>query len=458
MAADLTTAPAADSAVLIAIKLNAIWRIKSGDSYGVTSDAKEVTTDSFDSTLAYIAAAPQETSGKLLAGVKPLYRLVGASAAYPDNMDTTQVEQNYIKDGILGYVWEKSTFLPGMVELLSVNYKQAGDPGRGSHAFILSMDIMHKQKPWSGRIVNGRIGYAYPRFNVNEALVSASGGGVTVKSNANTGGAVWEWWWGGEEFINDFDYGRQLSMAVYCETGQALQETGDKYGTSNIPLYARHPSPTLSVVNLSSNQQSTRAIPIEWTPDQHGGGKDNAIIYANAKIGKNLVLNWRGPDAINRNWPVALYESVYEGPPFSIVNVEAPTAYLNSKFSVYYKYDPKSDSLTLIHAKDAKVNISGGGADGLILASGHGPDAIGMGVYKNDPNAGIVLYDDSGPSVGNYGAGFSKWGIVYRSSVSARWTFRSWIITDRVQNIQRDFHQLYVWNVKSRDLKPHEGN
>jgi len=363
----------------------------------------------------------------------------------------------YQSSELLGYVWTKETPYPGMIELLRTDDIRGSNVGSRMHALISGGDSLRKPEALTGYRVASAVGSAYPRLNVNEVLVAVSGGGVTIKSNANTGGAVWEWWWGGKEFINDFDYGRQLSMAVYCETGQALQEAGDKYGTSNIPLHERHPSPTIELKNLTPSQQSTRAIPLEWTPDEHGGGRNNPVIYANAKIGKNISLDWRGPDNVDRNWPVVMYESVYEGPAFTVVNVEAPTAYLVPEFSTYYKYDPKTDTLTPVAATHAKVNISGGGADGLIIASGRGPDAIAMGVYKNDPNAGIVVYDDSDQTQGHYGATFSKWGIVYRSAVSEKWSFRSWIVTDHVRNIQSDFHQLYVWGVTSRDLKPATG-
>jgi hypothetical protein len=449
---------AADSSGLLAVKLNTLWRIKIGSTYGLTATPQDLQKVVVDTALGYVAASSQDLNGNPLQGVKPLYRLVNNSALHADDMEATSIgEGGYSERGILGYLWTQQAAYPGMVELLRVYDATGGSVHAGSHSLLAAGDSLHKTEAPNGYSVEGSLGYAYPRYLSAEVLVPVSGGGVTVKSNANAGGAVWEWWWMGKEFINDFDYGRQLSMAVYCETGQALQEAGDKYGNPTIPVYARHPSPTLYVRNSSTNRQSTRAIPVEWTPDEHGGGKDNAVIYANAKIGKELTLDWRGPDNVDRQWSVALYESVYEGPSFTVANVEAPTAYLNPEFSNYYKYDPKSDTLTPVTANHSKVNISGGGADGLIIAAGPGPDAIAMGVYKNDPNAGIVLYDDSGPSDGHYGPHFSKWGIVYRSALSPQWRFRSWIVTDRVKNIQKDFHQLYIWGVTSRDLKTDAG-
>jgi hypothetical protein len=195
-------------------------------------------------------------------------------------------------------------------------------------------------------------------------------------------------------------------------------------------------------------------VPVEWLPDHFSGGSNNPVIYPQVALGKELTLNWHGPDHVDRKWPVALYESIYEGPALPVATVEAPTAYLTAEFTTYYKYDPKTDSLTPITIYHDKVNVSGGTASGVIIASGAGADAVAMGVYINDPNAGLVIYDNAGPSGGKFGSSFSKWGVVYRSGLIPKWTFRSWIATDNVRNIQSYFHQLYLWHVTSRGDSP----
>lgn len=360
-----------------------------------------------------------------------------------------QSEGGYSSEGILGYPWTQSA-KPGLVPILRTQGAQS--PGRyaGNHALISSGDALHAKEALADYAPDGTLGYGYARYpGDRDSLVSVSAGGVTIKSNADTGGSVWEWLWHGKQFINDYDYGRQLSMAVYA-FGKALQETGDKYGGPKIPVYNRHPSPTL-YVKTSGNEQSSRAVPIDWSPDNLKGGKDNAVIYPDVKIGKDVTLNWVGPDGVDRNWPVVLYESVYEGPAIPVATIEAPTAYLTAEFTTYYKYDPVKDELSPIKALHTKVNVSGGGANGLIVASGTDPNAIAFGVYENDPNAGIVLFDNSGPGGGQYGSSFSKWGVLYRSTVRPNWKFRTWMATDTVPRIKEYFRQLYLWKVTSRD-------
>jgi hypothetical protein len=399
-----------DSPALVGIKLDTVWRVKHESAYLVTSTMQAPATNGETQALYYVSSSSRDIDGKPLSNMLPLSQL-GIQGG----------EQQLLS----GFVWSNLEGYPGITAVSGLYDKT------------------------SRKLVSG---FAYRRA-AGERLTSVSGGGVTVKSNKSAGGAVWEWWWHGKQFINDYDYGRQLQMALYTDDGKALEEAGDKYGTPDVPAYARHESPTLYVENSAVNHQSSRAVPIEWSPEGHSGGMSNAIIYANAKIGKEITLDWIGPDKVDRQWPVIMYESVYEGPPFPAVSIEAPTAYLNAEFTTYYKYDPRTDSLTPLAVDHSKVNVSDGGVGSVIIASGPGPDAIAMGIYMNDPNAGVVIYDNSGPSQGKFGSSFSKWGVVYRSGVTPVWKFRTWIATDQVHNVQKYFRQLYLWGVSSRGEK-----
>lgn len=441
------TVVSADPSELVGIKLGTLWRIKQAGRFEITASIPPPACGSGCDALYYAPASPTDLSGRPIPDLGPLYRLKRGADAHDDDIGiVTQTSDGYSAGGNLGYVWTKADGHPGVAPVI----RAAADGGTGAAAHTL----MLPGETINGFSASGTLGYAYPRELRAETLVSVSQGDVTVKSNASTGGAVWEWWWKNRQFVNDYDYGRQVSMAVYTDDGKALEEGGDEFGGPDIPLYARHPSPTLHLRNSDAQRQSSRAVPVEWLPDHFSGGPNNPVIYPMVVLGKELTLNWHGPDHVDRKWPVALYESIYEGPALPVATVEAPTAYLTAEFTTYYKYDPKSDSLTPITINHDKVNVSGGTASGVIIASGGGPDAVAMGVYVNDPNAGLVIYDNAGPSGGKFGSSFSKWGVVYRSGLIPKWTFRSWIATDNVRNIQSYFHQLYLWHVTSRGDSP----
>ena len=172
--------------------------------------------------------------------------------------------------------------------------------------------------------------------------------------------------WSGIQFINDFDYGRQISSAFGAIGGPGGQannptENGDKYGGGpspeddgtkhGTPLLLRHGSPCLSITT-NGNVQSTRAIPLEWDPDKFGGGRDHPVIYPNVQLGKNLTLGW-SKDGVTR--PIALYQTVLSSPAtMDRVQIEAPSAYLLARFNNYYIYFPEVG-----HSQSTQLHKSG---------------------------------------------------------------------------------------------------
>lgn len=322
------------------------------------------------------------------------------------------------------------------------------------------------RKPSAYYVPDGAAGSGYALFSGKDPVLEpVSGGRVLAKSNLAAGCALWEWWWNGFQFINDYDYGRQVQVALYpAEGGSALGEAGDVYGVPSIGRNARHPSPCTAFAaqrSTSSPRQVTAAAPLEWCPEYYGGGPDHPIVYPAVRLGKILTLNWKGPDKVERNWPVALFQTVINSPAIQRATVEAPTGYLNSEFNTYYHYDPATRTLTqdalaeirAITARGLGYNVKQpAGPRAVILAAGTGNAATAMGIYINDPHSGFVFYDGSlGASHGQSGSNFVKWEVHYDGPISAQaWTYNTWIMTDTVQNILADMNRLYAWGVSSR--------
>jgi hypothetical protein len=78
-----------------------------------------------------------------------------------------------------------------------------------------------------------------------------------------------------------------------------------------------------------------------------------------------------------------------------------------------------------------------------------------MAIYNNSEHASVVLYDGSrGADKGQFGSNFAKASFVWtgpipEGSPTNPWTFDSWIITDTLENVQKDVALLYSWGVKS---------
>ncbi len=456
------------------IVLDTVWEMQLGIDYTSSTSPTERNLHPHVGIF-YIPSQNKDSAKVTIPGLVPLYRLLNQSAT--DHMDSTIAgEGGFTTEGILGYVWSNGAAKPGISGLTRYYDIQPQSPNAGDHATVVDPSpVAHSQALSYYALDVTPLGYGYVRYpGTDRSLASVSGGGVEVKSNVATGCAVWEWWWHGIEFINDYDYGRQLSTAMYPDYGSprsALQEAGDQYGYGDpgvLNVDTAHPAPCVSI-KTSGSSQSTAAVPLDWNPASFGGGLDNPVIYPDVTIGKTITLDWVGPDRVDRNWPVALYQTVITAPSMSgSAVVEAPTGYLNSPFNYYYYYQATNHSFTPVSYSTVQavsgstgydVPGSGSGPQAVILASGSAPTSPAMGVFMNSPNAGFVFYDNStggciSPPVGSscqYSSNFTKWEVHYDGGITpGPWTFNTWVMTDTLQNVESYINQFNTWGVKSR--------
>lgn len=460
------------------VELNVLWRILLGTDYASTVSSTVAAANAPYSGLYYIAASSTDVTGTALAGVQPLYSLVNSQGT--DHMDSlTAGEGGYSTLSTLGYVWTSPGSQAGLSNIFRVYDSQSGSPNAGDHATAVEAAPIPHAENLAYYSPDGPIGNAYARFpGTDNVLAWMTAGGVTAKSNLAVGCALWEWWWSGTEFINDYDYGRQIQIALYpAGSNSALSEAGDQYGGPTINVDARHPSPCVSFsTNLGSNSpnQATAAVPLDFLPANFGGGPNNPVIYPYERLGKSLTLNYVWTDGVNHNWPVALFQTVINSAAataaFPAV-VEAPTGYLNSSFNTYYYYRPTTGALTQVpqttvycdtfgytptngcpqNSPTTGYDVPGVGPGAVILANGPGPNAMAMGVYVNEQYTQFVLYDNStGTSGGQSGSNFAKWEVRYDGGISVpTWTYNTWIMTDTLQNVLAYINQLCSWNVQS---------
>lgn len=184
-----------------------------------------------------------------------LYRLYNSS--WIDHMENLSQILGWTTEGILGYPF--TTQITGTSGI-----------GRLWNSSIQDHATVQCQESFPGYVSEGcgstGLGFGYPRyFTSNTNLLSLSGGEITIKSNRVAGGATWELWWNGKQFLNYYDYGRQLQGAVFWKTSGTAPlhnptEAGDQYATPSIPVRRRHGSPLLTASN-SGLTQTTKSIP-----------------------------------------------------------------------------------------------------------------------------------------------------------------------------------------------------
>jgi hypothetical protein len=467
-----------------AINLNILWEYVSGTDYTTTVNPTERDANAPYLGLYYIPNSATDASGNSLSSVQPLYRLLNSSGT--DHMDSpTAGEGGYQTQQTLGYDWTQGNVQVGLSPIFRMYNAQPGTPGAGDHATTVEASPLPHPQNLAYYQPDGPLGYGYARYpGTDNALAWQTGGGIIIKSNLAVGCALWEWWWNGVQFVNDYDYGRQIQISLYPGLNNntvrsALGEAGDMYGGPSIPVDARHPSPCVSFstgVSSTGPYQTTATVPLEFLPANYGGNSNTPIIYPSVLLGKTITLDWIGPDNTDRQWPVALFQTTISSPAINPGTVEAPTGYLTSQFNNYFSYNPAAAKSGSNPAQQPTATVycytygylPGGnpntptcptngdnqlglspGPQAVILSSGTSPTSTAMAIYINDVNAGFVLYDSSyGTSGGQFGSNYAKWEVNYYSGVNVSgspWTFNTWIITGPMQNVITDIDQLYAW-------------
>ncbi len=331
-------------------------------------------------------------------------------------------EGGYSLEGTLGHIFTTSqAHLAPMTRWYHPTYEDHIEPFQGENLSSL------------GYIYEGIVGYGFPRYGLScETNYSLSGGGVTIKANEQAGGAISELTWNGKQFVNNYDYGRQIQIAFnFTNTVEYDNptEAGSIYGCPGIVAapYAQG-SPILYVTSTGSTLK-TKTHPLQWIPENWGGDIDRPVMWKGT-IEKEVTLNY------DTSYPAHVIKWV------SILNVpagdvtgegawELVTAYLTSDFDKLYTFDAKNNVLTdktSIVPNNACYGAPGvtvpGDADykpdsgGVINATANGNYALAA--YRTRTNgynffAHCKILNSQGG--GKYGPDTTKWTVIDRDSI-----------------------------------------
>jgi hypothetical protein len=300
----------------------------------------------------------------------------------------------------------------------------------------------------------------------SSSLLPLTAGGVTVRSNASAGGSVWSWVWNGIEFINTFDFGREMQSSLFpgdtknsnpTEAGDAFSRRADRRGS---PLYS---------LSNRANTQSSRAIPLEFNPQNFGGSPGHPVVWKDVTMGKGLTLNFKNLG------PVGQYSTYIKlDIPKSLpkAQVEIPSIYVPGKFNVYWTYDAAKQTLTPVSAqvpdgcatKPPKgYTYKTFGFGGVIVSDGTDVStAHAMAIYGvNRSEGGSVNYftlwsltkvteckQKPGTGPGDFST--SKLAAVYGPDTvsTGENTYRTWVMTGSINNVTSYMRSLYAARVK----------
>lgn len=270
---------------------------------------------------------------------------------------------------------------------------------------------------------SGTLGYGWPRYGTAcEVPLQLVGNSVTIAANLAAGGAISQLHWNGKQFINNFDYGRQIQTAFNLSPileEDNPTEAGDKYGCPGIvPNGWGHGSP-LVLQSIQQKTLSTAVHPLQWKPEAFGGGSDRPVRWKGT-IGKTVKLD-QFSDSKIIDWSVQVSFPMAQ----SQVNMEILTAYLNSEFNRFWVINGQTNSLTEVTGSIptgdcVKIsNIPGvttPSKGGVVISTAD--SLYALGIYRNATDNGFGLCKFSGGG-GTTGSGTSKWNVLQRPIQSA---------------------------------------
>lgn len=380
-----------------------------------------------------------------IAGTHPLYWLYQPSVG--DHMDSTLPnEGGYLNLGVLGYPYDAQQSATTPVWRLF-----------NSSTLDHATGQMAESIP--GYASEGSLGYGYPRYYLQHAenLVTVTAGGVTIKANPVAGGAIWELWWDGLQFINDWDYGRQLQSAVFwLPAGSPLHnptQAGDKYATPSDPWPWWHGAPVVTV-SPSGTTLTTRSIPLEWDPDLWGGDQDTPVLWRGWELGEELTLAFNG-------WPRVIKAVTHLTSDTAIPDADIQTiAFVlgQNGFTKYYTWSAMANVLTDVTSQ-VPVCVSElrfdtwSGAGGVITTTKGGSHALGLYGRKQADGGSVDLFQihrfwgnapACPPGGGQYGPSASAIGALRRRFIQVGPAdFTQYFIVGTLQDVRNDMLSLY---------------
>jgi len=244
-----------------------------------------------------------------------------------------------------------------------------------------------------------------------EAVIRAPAGGseIVIKTTSRTAGAIESLQWGGKEFIDDSDHGRELQT---CWNGNAgvepiAEETFNPTEAGSLDDGRGGTSSSrLLEMQAGGNQLETFSQPAFWlNPGETSGGKParNKTILSNDRLRKRVVIGCKNlPHAIEYQFTVFL--AAEDGNTRCVI--EALTGYMPPEFDQFQVFDPKTGRLAPID--------DGPGEQALPLVFSTADGKYAMGVFSRGPEA---ARDGSGPTYGRWNMKayrVVKWNCVFR--------------------------------------------
>ncbi|RKH91472.1 hypothetical protein D7Y21_02560 [Corallococcus sp. AB045] len=361
------------------------------------------------------------------------FRDARVAAGKPDMVPFQEFQNGYLVD------------LGGKVQAFSKDGKPLGTAWPGG-----DMTTTATQGPGDVQKPTGPYGTTGPLIG------DTSFGNATVQmgTSASHGGAVTSLFYGGTEYINNYDHGRQMQVAFSLDGyGEALMPTeagSNRNGTN--------PTSTTQVVGYGAQpgRMTSTVHPAYWLEPGEDAGKYNSVpkainttLVSEDTITKDITVGVGGHDNVIQ------YDShIHLAAPHDTIYVEAPTTYVNGEFEKHYRFDPATGESRLyprVHSEKPRPPEEGGFVDEagnvpLIVATEGGEHA--MAIWSPDEKRSDLQYRLHQFDLNDPEQNCSKLSVTFGMSenVPADIKTQSYVIVGTLEEVKARLAELYNQN------------
>lgn len=260
---------------------------------------------------------------------------------------------------------------------------------------------------------------ALPRLSIDlgDATIRARAGDsdIEITTTARLAGAIHSVRWGGREFIDSFDHGRQLQTAANFDgPGTGGRVFNEAYNPTEAGSRRDGAGPTsssrLEAIETGADWLATRIRPAFWLAPGERSGENpafNTSIVSDHLITKRVRIGLPGlPHAIGYDVTYTLPDTARH----TVGTFEALTGYMPPEFDRFETFDPATGRLDPIDFGPGEQPRP------LVFSIPAGTHAMGCAALSASPE-GLI-----GPTYGRWrfeAERVRKWNAVYRLSREA---------------------------------------
>jgi hypothetical protein len=271
-----------------------------------------------------------------------------------------------------------------------------------------------------------------------DAVIRAPAGHseIVITATSRVAGAIHSLTWGGKEFIDSTDHGRQLQSASNFDAGiqpmRAETFNPTEAGSRRDHVGAKSTSQLLTMTS-GNNWLETKTQMAFWlAPGEKSGAfpARNGTVLSDHVLEKKVQIGWRGLAHVIR-YDVTF--TVPSGEPHQQAVFEALTGYMPAEFSKFWKFNNPAGRL------DPLDDGPGEQAQPVVLATEDSSHA--MGIWSPDPKARYGRFRFQRERVVKWNCVFRQGGLGQRIAAGS-YAFRQFVLVGSLDDVLQALVQL----------------